>query len=252
MIRRNIIFLTKTMTIVKEKNKYTFDEARHIHLLNGKPLYGVTSVLGVIAKPALIQWAASEAVAYIKNNAKKQEKGIFSVSEATLEEARTAHRRKKEEAGDIGTEVHKAVEEWIKEKKTPKLNDQGMKMFENFVNWAEKNKVKFLASEQPLWSEKMWLGGICDFVCEIDGKRYVGDIKTSKGIYGRDYFLQMAAYMLMLEEMGKKDFAGSVVVRLGKDGSFEEKFSYAMEDDKKGFLAALELFKVLESYKIKK
>jgi len=61
----------------------------------------------------------------------------YEVTNEFLKEARTAHRKKKEGAGDIGTEVHKAVEEWIKDKKEPDLDEQGMKMFNNFKTWSE-------------------------------------------------------------------------------------------------------------------
>ena len=43
-------------------DEFVFDEKEHAYFLNGKPMLGCTSVLGVIAKPALIQWAANEAV----------------------------------------------------------------------------------------------------------------------------------------------------------------------------------------------
>ena len=39
-------------------NERTFDAKKHVHTLDGKNLTGVTTVLSVIAKPALIQWAA--------------------------------------------------------------------------------------------------------------------------------------------------------------------------------------------------
>jgi hypothetical protein len=56
---------------------------------------------------------------------------------------------------------------------------------------------------------------------EIDGKKYVGDSKTSNAVYP-EYFYQTAAYRMMLEEMGEKDFSGSIIIRVGKDGSFDE------------------------------
>ena len=38
---------------------FVFDEKEHAYFLNGKPMMGCTTVLSVIAKPALIQWAAT-------------------------------------------------------------------------------------------------------------------------------------------------------------------------------------------------
>ena len=99
------------------KDKYEFDARKHAHTLNGKPLMGVTTVLSVISKPALIQWSANMACDYVKDNLTD-----ITQLENVLLEARTAHRKKKETAGDWGTGVHKAIEEWIKEKKLPELD----------------------------------------------------------------------------------------------------------------------------------
>ena len=106
----------------------------------------------------------------------------------------------------------------------------------------------FTASEKRLYSETHWIAGTLDAVVEIEGKKYVCDFKTTSGIYDRTPFAQCAGYRLMLEEMGEKDFDGSVIVRIGKDGTFEEKFSYDYSTDKKIFLACLELYKGLKTF----
>ena len=43
-----------------------FNEEKHLYTLDDKPVTGVTTILKTIAKPQLIQWAANEAVNYIK------------------------------------------------------------------------------------------------------------------------------------------------------------------------------------------
>jgi len=122
------------------------------------------------------------------------------------------------------------------------------KMLEKFKDWAVREKVKFLESEIHLYSRKHWIGGIADFVCEIDEEVFVGDVKTSSGIYPENY-LQMSAYALMLEEMGRKNITGTIVVNLKKDGLMETKKSYDMVGNKKAFLAALDLYRALEILK---
>ena len=91
---------------------FKFDEKEHLYTLDGKPLTGVTTVLSVIAKPALIQWSANQAVEYVKEH-------LTSLDDldAVLKEAKVAHRKKKESAGDVGKAVHKAIENWIATKK---------------------------------------------------------------------------------------------------------------------------------------
>ena len=227
--------------------KFEFNEKKHIYTLDGKPLYGVTSVLGVIAKPALIQWSANMACEYVDRHWHKD----ISKEELAdiLKEAKQAHKKKKEGSADIGTKVHKAIEEWIKEKKEPELDEQGMTMFNHFIKWQEDKKI--LESELRVYNEDWLVAGTIDLVFEYKGKTYIGDIKTYSGIYDRTPFLQCAAYAGMYKATTGKESEGSCIIRLGKDGSFEEKWSYDLEGDEKGFINALGLFKCLESYKTK-
>ena len=201
---------------------FTFNEELHLYFLEvdgvKKPLTGVTSVLQAIAKPALIQWSANEAVKYILEKGVEKDTDFILISKEQLEEARTAHRRKKKDAGQKGTDIHAELEKIIKEAITgdgyitSKTHES--KQISDFIDWAVSQKVKFLASEKRVYSKIFWLGGTLDFICEIDGKKYIGDIKTSNKIYGREFFAQTAAYRLMCEEQGETDFAGSVIVRI--------------------------------------
>jgi hypothetical protein len=242
-----------------ETRKFEFDDKKHVYTLDGKRLYGITNVLSVISKPALIQWAANEAVGHIKNQPLVN--GMYTgVTEELLEEARVAHRNKRDKAADKGKDIHSICEGIIKD--AIATNGGFIKVFEHedpmiqkFLDWAHANSVMFLSSEYQMFSETMWTAGTCDFTAVINGKRYMGDIKTYSGIYDRTPFLQCGGYMIMAEEMQEK-FDGAVIVRIGKpskkepDGSFEVKYSYDTEGDKDGFRSALALFKCLEAFKV--
>lgn len=262
-------------TGVQQEDEFVFDEKKHVYKLNGIRMYGITSVLGVIAKPMLIGWAAGQVVDYIRNNCPKtkvKNMDVYLANNKMLDEAKIAHRKKKESAGDIGKIVHKLAEDFANDNLGVELESgieikplpagvekvQGgeptaeevmvVTMFTHFMNWALKNKVKFISSERKLYSKTHWIAGTVDAVVEIAGKRYVMDIKTYSGIYDRTPFLQMAGYALMLEELGEK-VDGTIVVRLGKDGTFDVHKNINLEEEKVGFLAALTLFKTLEGYK---
>lgn len=223
---------------------YTFKDKGHQHLFNGKRMTGITTILGVIAKPQLINWAAGQAVEYVSKEWKPDFAYRKEVIEQVLSDAKKAHTKKKEAAADIGTLVHSACEGWIKEKKEPELDEQGMKMFNNFKKWAEDNKVKFLESEKHLYSEKMFLAGIVDGVVEIDGQTWIMDIKTSSGIYS-DAFFQMAGYHILWEEMMLPNkITGYIVVNLQKSGEFLEKRMVSIDDSKKAFLAAYDIYRI--------
>ncbi len=245
---------------------YQFNEEVHLHVLDGKPLTGVTTILGVIAKPALIQWSADEAVKYLgwfNEKYTDKEKGLedlalhhkgiagLSVEEfyKMLCEARVQHVKRKTAAADIGTDVHAEIEKYVKlmiqdqDGQAMAMNSYDNDQVKKFVEWAVENKLKFLESEKHVYSRENWYGGITDLVFLKDGKKFVADIKTSSGIYGREFFFQMAGYQIALEEMGEKDFFGSTIIRCGKDGSFEVKDSFDLESDKAGFMAALALYR---------
>lgn len=230
---------------------YTFDDKKHVHKLNDKALTGVTTILGVIAKPALIQWAANETTKYIKENFESTIYNFEDKWEAFLKEASIAHTKKKESGGEKGKDVHSEIESLIKAsiENKPFEYDGNNPQVLHFLIWAMKNKVKFVSSEEHIYSKKLWIGGICDFVCEIDGETWIGDIKTSSAIYP-EYFFQTAAYQKCFEEMGKYGkFKGHIILNLKKDGSFTEKRSISNEDNLLAFLAALTLYRTQEKLK---
>jgi hypothetical protein len=222
---------------------FHFDEEEHLYLLDGKPLTGVTTILRVLAKPALIQWSADEACKYVQTNLTNIEQ-----LDTVLKEARLAHRKKKEKAGDIGTEAHKLIENWIKGERPLVLDKKTQvgKMVHNFVDWAIENKVEFIESEKRLYSQKHWYAGTVDLVFEMDGKRYIGDIKTSSGIY-QEAFYQMGGYEIALDEMGFGKVDGYLVINLKKDGTMDLKVSDNREINKQAFLHCLELYKIINS-----
>ena len=231
---------------------FEFVESSHKYYLDGKPLTGVTTILGVINKPALISWSARMAVEHIAKWVGKRTDFELEDLFQVFEEAKTAYAQKRDKAGDIGTTVHNAVEMWIKGEYIPEMDEQATKMFENFKDWATKNKVKFLESEKKMYSREFWFAGTADFVCEIDGKKLIGDLKTSSGIY-LEAFYQCAGYRIMLEEMGETGFEGSVVVNIKKTGVFNEekdvRFRYDYEGDKNAFLSALTLYRNKGTFK---
>lgn len=261
---------------VKEKvaqEGFVFDKVNHLYYLDGIPLIGTTTVLKVISKPQLIQWAADETAKFLgwfnekyddgtgaELGAKRFAELIVLTPEAyqeALGEARVAHRRKKEAGGDIGKSVHQMIEDWVRlaivasegylTGKLPIVeNDAEAKMLANFWNWASENKVKFLESEKKVYSRTHWFAGTLDLIFEMDGKIFVGDVKTASNIYNENFY-QMAAYDICLREMGGQKIDGYLVINLKKDGTMDLKMTENLEINKQAFLHALELHKIINS-----
>ena len=238
---------------------YRFNKEQHLHQaeVDGewKNLTGCTTILSVVSKPALIQWAANMAINYIKENAPyvPETKLYMGVNDEILESARKAHAQRKTDAGTYGTETHAQIEKIVKNAidHNGGIIGEGTlspdKSLQNFITWAITNKVKFLDSERNIYSEKLWLGGIVDFICEIDHNVWIGDIKTAgSGIYP-EFMWQCAGYHLMLKEMGLyPKVKGYLILNLKESGEMLEKRSISNADNIKAFKACLDIYRVKE------
>lgn len=225
--------------------KLDFNPVRHIYTVDGIPVDGVTTVLGVIAKPALTAWAANMAAEHVLANLMPGQVMDEMSIKLLANECKMAHRKKKENAADIGTFIHEWVEHFIKtgqEKEVthPEIRN-GVAAFKEWV--AAHKEVKFLHSEEKIYSVKHNFAGTFDFILMLDGKRYIGDLKTGKAIYP-EYFLQTSAYQLARqEEYPDEEYAGHIIINCQKDGGLAVATSEPADFEKnhKAFLAALDL-----------
>lgn len=276
--------------------KHTIDGVEHTlvfnpdgrprYTLDGKQVTGVTTILGMIAKPQLMPWVArlcaqeaflQTSSTALRDELKKYPKMTGAQAKAIaakfpeFAKAITAHTSKSDVAKDLGTLAHADVEKYIRwkmgETSSFTINEETKHMVQPFIDWAEgrvsvtpneartkfnrnvveivPKTIKFLKAEQVVFSVKVWAAGTFDFLCEIDGNKYIGDFKTSSGIYGREYFYQTAAYRAMCTELGwGNGIVGSVIVRSGKDGNdLEVKVSESFTQDFNCFKAAAILYK---------
>lgn len=135
------------------------------YTIDGKRATGVTTILGMIAKPQLVDWAvrlnAREAVLQSANGVGYPQElinklikfdKITSAQSKKLalkfpewQDAITAHTKKSDAAKDIGTLAHSNVEEYIRyrmgETTSFAVNPEVAYMVQPFVDWAE-GKVK--------------------------------------------------------------------------------------------------------------
>ncbi len=86
--------------------------------------------------------------------------------------------------------------------------------FEAFKRWADQSKLEITEREKRLVSEVHRFGGTRDAML-VDGKRALGDWKTSNDIYP-EYLVQLAAYGILDEEAGNEITGGYHLVRFSK------------------------------------
>lgn len=193
--------------------------------------------------------------------------------------ARTAMNRIRDGAADSGKEAHKLCELYELNRIRPSFGSpEALKRARLYMDWYDKNVDKTYFVERPLFSKSLFLGGTPDGGFRTkDGRNLINDKKFKGYIYDPSPFRQMAAYRLMLEEMagdeetpvridwgdrteqfsspheylgsfGEVKWDGAVVVRVGED-DFEEMYADTYETDKRGFLAALEIYRENGAFK---
>lgn len=115
-------------------------------------------------------------------------------------------------AAEDGTKVHEMSESYLNGEEVNFLNQYGTPqydpdiwlMFLRFVEFWETYNPKLIETEVHLFSDELKVAGTCDLVCEIDGKIWLLDLKTSNHIQ-TTYEIQTAVYGQCYEECyGKK------------------------------------------------
>ena len=217
------------------KVELSFDSSRHIYFVDSKIVYGVTSIVDILNKPALLYWAVNQAVDFLRANWQPGKAYDEVQIKGLLEDAKKAHQIKKDKTADVGTMIHDWLESYVKarieKKPVPKrpINKKMQNAIDGFFNWAKKNKVQLIASEQKIYSRKFKYAGTFDLDAMVNGKRTIIDFKTGKALYP-EMFLQAAAYLQAKEEeIGKKYDGGVIILRLSQEDKEKEIVSFEVK-----------------------
>ncbi len=147
----------------------------------GQIVPGVTTILGVLNKPALVPWAW-------KLGMEGQD-----------------YRKVVDKAADIGTIAHGMVEAYLNGK-APDFKfypaatvELALIPFSNFVEWWEQQALRMITTEHSVVSEIMQCGGAIDCVAQHSTGLWRIDIKASKGVWD-EMLYQVAAYWAMWNE----------------------------------------------------
>ena len=183
-------------------------EKIHIQYINsnGIKVPGTTTILGLLAKPALIYWA--------------WKCGVDGID----------YRKKRDTAGDIGTLAHYLIECDIKEIKpdTSEYSSIQLEKAENaYLAWLEWKdtfgEIETVVSEYSLTCDTF--GGTMDWIIKKNNKYILVDFKTGKAIYSPEMPCQLAAYKYLWNVNNPdKKINECYILRIGKeDGEFEQK-----------------------------
>jgi len=171
---------------------------------DGEKVPSVTTILGVLAKPALIEWA--------------YQCGLKGED----------YRKVRDDAASVGTLAHLMIMHHLRGTK-PDLSEfssQDIERAENclikYWDWEKGHKIEPLLIEDSLVSEINGYGGTIDFFGLVDDVPTLVDFKTGKKIYD-EFLYQLAAYDRLLIEFS---YNAKVIkiLRIGRDAEegFEE------------------------------
>lgn len=226
----------------------SFTEKEHAYQFDGVFVPGVTSVLKILDKPALVQWSANMAVEFIRAELVPGGTGALSDEslEALFKSAKTAHRRASKSAADIGSQVHAFAEAFLETGRAELPEDpQARNGALAFRDWHERHSVEPIHVERMVFSKHWWFAGQTDFVGVIDGKFGLLDFKSSAGLY-IEYLLQLGGYAVAWEEETGERVNDGWVARLDKKSGKPTVYHIPLTDQiKDGFLRVKEAHELL-------
>lgn len=150
-------------------------------LADGTIVPGVTTVLGVLNKPALVPWA--------------NKLGLQGIDT----------RNYVDELARIGTLAHALIEADLGAPApdltvySPEEIDRAENALLSYYEWKRHHTIEARLIEHPMVSEEHRYGGTIDCYALVDGVPTLLDFKTSKAIYA-EHIHQVAAYWLLLQE----------------------------------------------------
>lgn len=213
----------------------------------GEWLKSVTGATGIIDKPLLIPWACKE----MEKSLLETYRANKNLTNKDIAIAKSAWRVKRDKSAEKGNIIHDLAHEYIKFKlglvkelsvDILKIKDEEIKnAYMAFRDWEKEKKVKFIATEQLVYSKKYNFVGTLDCIAEVDGEYCLIDFKSGNGIYPEAIY-QVSGYGLAHEEENGKKFDRNWIVRFGKDNAeFVAKDFSTHTSLIKGFLSCLYL-----------
>jgi PD-(D/E)XK nuclease superfamily len=177
----------------------------------GGPYPSVTTIIdAAVGKSVMLAWTRRHAIEYLLANGDAAHYLSGSLEERAnrLESAVT---RASTTKADLGTRVHASLEQligWQIEGRQshgwpaghdPLWPEDQQRHIAQFRAFEQRHKVQWIASEVPMISEALGVGGTLDAIGMVDGVLTLVDFKTNRRTY-LEHVLQLAAYSAMLRE----------------------------------------------------
>lgn len=263
-------FATQTRKLYSDSVTLHFNpnSRNRYQLESGETPVGVTTVLARVLGKDLKGWAVSEVLKAIGGTLKYEKQQFVwyldepvTIDEEKLRWASKAYTRKSDKGKDVGSEVHEAIENFLKtnEFDFSQITPEAIKALRAFINWHDEVKPRVLATEQIVYSRSGSYAGTFDALLEIDGRVVLCDIKTSNasraaplGVYPEN-FLQLGAYSLAYAEAGGTHPKDLMVINASKIGKLStlraSELGLSVRDCEVAWASVLKLYRFLEPLK---
>jgi hypothetical protein len=173
------------------------------YTIDGKNYPSVTSILNVLNKPQLVNWAVR-----LTRDSLKQE--LFALQRANslqnlnadnlLAKSASEHNRVKNAAADHGIDIHRRIAAYVGDKSSYMSKNVRDPVTIAFRAWQDSVQFVPIASEKLVVSREHAYAGTADLIGTLNGRLALLDIKTGRGVY-TEYKLQLAAYAFAWGEM---------------------------------------------------
>ena len=213
-------------TITKQSRAHTIYK-----LQDGTIVPGVTTILGILNKPALVPWANKLGLQGIDSSKYVDEKA------------------------KIGTLAHQMIADYLKGVTTDTSEyskvqiDQAENATLSFFEWEKTHPIEPVLIEERIVSEEYRFGGTIDCLARLNGELCLIDFKTSRGIFP-EMLIQVVAYRQLLIESGY-DVTKINILRIGRteDEGFEERLVNHLDKRWEIFLHCLEIYRLQKEVK---
>jgi len=249
---------TKSYFFYNGEVEVRFDKDAHQYLLvlddgSLKPLSSVSQVCHIIDKSkALVPWACKQMMLKLftlvpKTITKSGKEAVimpYEDFEKAVHLAKTAHKDRLEDAGNVGNAVHDWVERYISLRIRGTSTEEILSQFpfdsraENgctaALGWMAAHNVRWIATEKKIYSREHEIPGTMDGIartdacdnpacCPVQFKDHLSvvDWKTSNNLY-LEYIMQVSTYEFAEREENGTEYDDAWIIRLGKDdGEFD-------------------------------
>ena len=172
-----------------------FSERAHKYWLDGRPVPGVTTLIGKgLPKPAIPYWAARTVAEHVVADPAAVVEMVERMGpRAAVAALKETPWQKRDDAAVRGTDVH-ALAERLVHGEDVDVPEHLAGHVEGYARWLDVFDVEPILTERSVASRRWWYAGRFDLIARIGDTTWGLDIKTSSGIYG-ETALQIAAYM---------------------------------------------------------